>query len=113
MLLVILMQDVTSVDATQGDGRKVARREANKGAVRNPFNRCVINALPCEWDGGATCWASGLQSKACRFNSQLGGPPFPQIDIIRARRENYQVCSVQYCVQQLCTVQCTHTYEQT
>ena len=22
--------------------------------------------------------------------------------------ENYQVCSVQYCVQQLCTVRCTH-----
>ena len=24
--------------------------------------------------------------------------------------ENYQVCSVQYCVQQLCTVQCTHIW---
>ena len=42
-------------------------------------------------------------------------PPFPQIDIIgavvivwRVRGKNYQVCSVQYCVQQLCTVQCTH-----
>jgi len=23
------------------------------------------------------------------------------------KKENYQVCSVQYCVQQLCTVQCT------
>ena len=39
----------------------------------------------------------------------------PQIDIIgamvivlcRVRRKNYQVCSVQYCVQQLCTV---HTH---
>jgi len=46
--------------------------------------------------------------------------PFPQIDIIGARmivwtlegkRETYQVCS-QYCVQQMCTVQCTHTHEQ-
>ena len=37
--------------------------------------------------------------------------PFSQIDIIGAmegERDNYQVCSVQYCVQQLCTVQCTH-----
>ena len=41
--------------------------------------------------------------------------PFPQIDIIgdvvivwRVKGENYQVCSVQYCVQQLCTVRCTH-----
>ena len=37
------------------------------------------------------------------------------VDIIAARmivledkRENYQACSVQDCVQQLCTVQCTH-----
>jgi len=42
-------------------------------------------------------------------------PPFPQIDIIgavvivwRVKGGNYQVCSVQYCVQQLCTVRCTH-----
>jgi len=37
--------------------------------------------------------------------------PFPQIDIIGAmegKRENFQVCSMQYCAQQLCTVQCTH-----
>jgi len=39
--------------------------------------------------------------------------PFPQTDIIGAmerKRENYQVCSVQYCVQQLCTVQRTHIW---
>ena len=43
-------------------------------------------------------------------------PPFPQIDInhpssgdcLEGKGENYQVCSVQYCVQQLCTVRCTH-----
>jgi len=29
-------------------------------------------------------------------------------DCLEGNRENYQVCSVQYCVQQLCTVQCTH-----
>jgi len=39
--------------------------------------------------------------------------PLPQIDVIGtmmigAKRENYHFCSVQYCVQQLCTVQCTH-----
>jgi len=28
----------------------------------------------------------------------------------RLKKENYQVCSVQYCVQQLCTVQCTHIW---
>jgi len=31
-------------------------------------------------------------------------------DCLEGKRENYQVCSVQYCVQQLCTVQCTHTH---
>jgi len=29
-------------------------------------------------------------------------------DCLEGKRENYQVSSVQYCVQQLCTVQCTH-----
>jgi len=28
-------------------------------------------------------------------------------DCLESKRENYQVFSVQYCVQQLCTVQCT------
>ena len=32
---------------------------------------------------------------------------------LEGKREKYQVCSVQYCVQQLCTVQCTHTHKQT
>jgi len=27
---------------------------------------------------------------------------------LESKRENYQICSVQYCVQQLCTVKCTH-----
>ena len=29
-------------------------------------------------------------------------------DCLESKRENYQVCSVQCCVQQLCTVHCTH-----
>ena len=31
-------------------------------------------------------------------------------DCREGKGENYQVCSVQYCVQQLCTVQCTHIW---
>jgi len=31
-------------------------------------------------------------------------------ECLEGKMENYQVCSVQYCVQQLCTVQCTHTW---
>ena len=29
-------------------------------------------------------------------------------DCLEGKRENYQVCSVQYCVQQLYTMNCTH-----
>ena len=32
------------------------------------------------------------------------------VDCLEGKMENYQVCSVQYCVQQLCTVQCTHIW---
>jgi len=42
-------------------------------------------------------------------------PPYPSNrhhrssgDCLEDKRENYQVCSVQYCVQQLYTVNCTH-----
>jgi len=31
-------------------------------------------------------------------------------DCLEGKRENYQVCSVQYCAQQLCTMQCTHIW---
>jgi len=31
-------------------------------------------------------------------------------DCLEGKRRNYQVCSVQYYVQQLCTVQCTHIW---
>jgi len=31
-------------------------------------------------------------------------------DCLEGKRENYQVCSVQYCAQQLCTVQYTHIW---
>jgi len=31
-------------------------------------------------------------------------------DCLEGKRENYQVCFVQHCVQQLCTVRCTHIW---
>ena len=60
-------------------------------------------------------------------NLYLEGPPTIKIEIhlyplhsnrhhrsnggcLEGKRENYQVCSVQYCAQQLCTVQCTHIW---
>ena len=47
----------------------------------------------------------------------LDGPPFPSNrhhqsngDCLEGKREKYQVCSAQYCVQQLYTVNCTHIW---
>ena len=59
----------------------------------------------------------GWQGSGSVVVSVLGGFPFPQIkrqwsngDCLERKRENYRVCSVPYCVQQLCTVQCTHIW---
>jgi len=35
-------------------------------------------------------------------------PQYGELRPTKGKGENYQVCSVQYCVQQLCTVRCTH-----
>jgi len=51
----------------------------------------------------------------CYYSASVN--PFPSNrhhrsngDCLEGKRENYQVCSVQYHVQQLCTVQCTHIW---
>ena len=46
-----------------------------------------------------------LQTDAC---SDGIGAIILQEESVEGKGENYQVCSVQYCVQQLCTVRCTH-----
>ena len=55
---------------------------------------------------------SEFAEKVCTFLLQA---PLPSNrhhrscgDCLEGKGENYQVCSVQYCVQQLCTVRCTH-----
>ena len=56
-----------------------------------------------------------LEKKEGREPANLGSsgkwpPPSLNQRSLEGKRENYQVCNVQYCVQQLCTVQCTHTH---
>jgi len=59
-----------------------------------------------------------LRSGGAIFRGKnMPGHPFPSNrhhqsndDCPEGKRENYQVCSVQYYVQKLCTVQCTHTH---
>jgi len=46
-----------------------------------------------------SCWQTPLPSN--RHHRSNG-------DCLEGKRENYEVCSVQYCVQQLCPVRCTH-----
>jgi len=59
-------------------------------------------------------WCTGLTT---RSRNWLVHAPLPSNrhhrshgECLEGTRENYQVCSVQYCVQQLCTVQCTHRW---
>ena len=67
----------------------------------------VVQLYDVGWHSGTTGWC---------HHCNPHGPHFPQIDIIGAvlivwrviLRENYEVCFVQYCVQKLRTVQCTH-----
>ena len=58
----------------------------------------------------AVCSAIQWQNSNCPVRITPGSP-FPQRsndDCLEGKRENYQVCSVQYCVQQLCTVPSIH-----
>ena len=64
----------------------------------------------------ARCWFSVILF-FYHFYVVLNSRPIPSNrhhrstgDCLEGKGENYQVCSVQYCVQQLCTVQCTHIW---
>jgi len=81
-----------------------------------------ILALNCCWPWTVTevnycpVWAAGVEGVWCHLPSGVIYP-LPSNrhhqsngDCLEGRRENYQVCSVQYCVQQLCTEQCTQIW---
>ena len=62
-------------------------------------------------------WCGLSVNLGCRSETCCTRPPFPSNryhrrcgDCLEGKGENYQVCSVQYCVQQLCTVRCTHIW---
>ena len=62
---------------------------------------CAIRSNPC-----VVIMLIGI----CKFTTPLPSNRHHQRcgDCLEGKGENYQVCSVQYCVQQLCTVRCTH-----
>jgi len=69
-------------------------------------------------------WELNSQPVSCKSNALVTRlPSHPMLcclpsnrhhlssgDCLEGKGENYQVCSVQYCVQQLCTVRCTHIW---
>ena len=77
--------------------------------------QCALCVNGCH----AACAGFNLQSRLvrCFTDCPLFGAPLPSNrrhrrsgDCLEGKGENYQVYSVQYCVQQLCTVQCTHIW---
>ena len=65
---------------------------------------CVHVVNSCLIEPSSECWLvvnQGSPLPSNRHHPSSG-------DCLEGKGENYQVCSVQYCVQQLCTVRCTH-----
>ena len=58
----------------------------------------ISSKLPVVGFTFSAVWVAPLPSNRHRSND----------DCLEGKRKNYLVCSVQYCAQQLCTVQCTH-----
>ena len=61
------------------------------------------------------CYVVRIKFLSLTYCGKLAAHPLPSNrhhwsngDCLEGKRENYQVCSVQYCAQQLYTVQCTH-----
>jgi len=68
------------------------------------INECLhchqmLSTYPLPYEICLQCFITPLPS--IRHHRSCG-------DCLEGKGENYQICSVQYCVQQLCTVQCTH-----
>jgi len=92
----------------------VAPQSRLKFAVRCPVSRCwpscfLTYILPY------LTFNFSFENRPTLFPGQI--VPLPSNrhhrrcgDCLEGKRENYQVCSVQYCVQQLCPVRCTHIW---
>ena len=88
---LVLIQDAGLKRAARGslqiqDAKKVAK------------NRHLGTIAQICW---AISWQLSTPLPSNRHHLRCG-------DRLEGKGENYQVCSVQYCVQQLCTVRCTH-----
>jgi len=83
----------------------------SRATCHQPLNRYTVSQVkPLQ-----TTVQLGLRRCGALF--VICQPPLPSNryhqsndDCLEGKRENYQVCSVQYCVQQLYTVNCIHTW---
>ena len=69
--------------------------------ITTATNASSSRALPSHFS--QVCLLTSLPLPSNRHHRSSG-------DCLEGKGENYQVCSVQYCVQQLCTLQCTHIW---
>jgi len=79
------------------------------------WSKVLLPACPCWWQLVHSVY--GEDARVLVNGVYLHLLPLPSNrhhrsndDCLKGKRENYHVCSVQYCVQQLCTVQCTHIW---
>jgi len=78
---------------------------------------CNLNVPPRPTQPGHPSVGSRSEYRHSFWPLLRKSPPLPSIrhhrrcgDCLGGKGGNYQVCSVQYCVQQLCTVRCTHIW---
>jgi len=79
----------------------VERTAVRSTRLSNPFDNRFHNRLDVCLHDTAVC-TTGLTFPLPSNRHRRCG------DRLEGKGENYQVCSVQYCAQQLCTVRCTH-----
>jgi len=84
----------------------VGRQEehpACKNWVVRYWHGC-LSGVRCKWFACGSADATAITPPPSNRHHRSNG------DCLEGKRENYQVCSVQYCVQQLCTAQCAHIW---
>jgi len=101
----------------------ICQAEDQLACKKSSFNeRKFLFVSCCEHAGSwavpaGACIRHFWSNDGIHWNILLHATPFPSSrhhrsngDCLEGKTENYQVCSVQYCVQQLYTVNCTHLW---
>jgi len=111
MRLLMVVQNVTAVTAVRR-ARCVTRRQVSVCVTTASLDRAVTAVLLASTGSLSVDVRSSISLSVSLVLSPLPSNRHRRSndDCLEGKRENYEVCSVQYCVQQLYTVQCTHTW---